>query len=140
MFLATYKWYKLHNMKKMLLLMGLISAALFSFRPQNDTEQIIQALKTGNASLIAYHFDSYIDLTLPGKDEIKNIGKNQAGITLKTFFDENGVRGFDLTSQREAGSTMYMAGKLIAKNKSYNLTVLLKNKDGKHQITSVRIN
>ena len=128
-------------MKKIILLMGMFGLVFLSFRSQNsDTEEIIQALKSGNASSVASYFDSYIDLTLPGKDEIKNIGKNQAGITLRSFFEENGVKGFDLSSQREAGITMYMAGKLLAKNKPYNITVLLKNKDGKHQITSIRIN
>ena len=126
-------------MKKIFLLAGL-GLIMMSFTFQNDTNELIKSLKLGNANAVAAYFDSYIDLTLPGKDEIKNIGKNQAGITLKTFFDETGVNGFDLTSQRESGTTMYIAGKLQTKNKGYNITVLLKNKDSKHQIISVRIN
>ena len=111
-----------------------------SFTFQSDTDAIIKFLKTGNADGIAAYFDGYIDLTLPGKDEIKNIGKNQAGITLKSFFEDTGVKGFDLTSQRESGTTMYIAGKLQTKSKGYNITLLLKNKDGKHEIISIRIN
>ncbi len=126
-------------MKKSFLLAGL-GLLLLSFTYQKDTEEIINALKAGNAESVSAYFDSYIDLTLPGKDEIKNIGKNQAGITLKSFFEENGVKGFDLTSQRESGTTMYIAGKLQTKSKGYNITILLKNKEGKHQIISVRIN
>ena len=126
-------------MKKSFLLASL-GLLLLSFTYQKDTEEIINALKAGNAESVSAYFDSYIDLTLPGKDEIKNIGKNQAGITLKSFFEENGVKGFDLTSQRESGTTMYIAGKLQTKSKGYNITILLKNKEGKHQIISVRIN
>ena len=126
-------------MKKIFLLAGL-GMMLLSFTFQKDTDEVINALKAGNAVTVASYFDSYIDLTLPGKDEIKNIGKNQAGITLKSFFDETGVKGFDLSSQRESGSTMYIAGKLQTKTKGYNITILLKNKDGKHEIISVRIN
>ena len=126
-------------MKKSFLLAGL-GLLLLSFTYQKDTEEIINALKAGNAEYVSAYFDSYIDLTLPGKDEIKNIGKNQAGITLKSFFEENGVKGFDLTSQRESGTTMYIAGKLQTKSKGYNITILLKNKEGKHQIISIRIN
>ncbi len=126
-------------MKKSFLLAGL-GLLLLSFTYQKDTEEIINALKAGNAESVSAYFDSYIDLTLPGKDEIKNIGKNQAGITLKSFFEENGVKGFDLTSQRESGTTMYIAGKLQTKSKGYNITILLKNKEGKHQIISIRIN
>ena len=126
-------------MKKIFLLAGL-GWLLMSFTVQSDTENIINSLKLGDAKAVAAYFDAYIDLTLPGKDDIKNIGKNQAGITLKSFFDEVGVNGFDLTSQRESGNTMYIAGKLQTKDKGYNITMLLKNRDGKHQIISVRIN
>jgi len=107
--------------------------------PQSDTDEIVKGLKSGNAEQVSAYFDNYLDLTLPGKEEIKNIGKNQASITIQAFFSENTVKGFDLTSQRESGVMMYITGKLQTKNKAFNVTLLLKNKDGKHQITSVRI-
>jgi len=97
-------------MKKIFLLAGL-GWLLMSFTIQSDTDNIINSLKLGDAKGVAAYFDAYIDLTLPGKDDIKNIGKNQAGITLKSFFDDVTVNGFDLTSQRESGNTMYIAGK-----------------------------
>lgn len=139
MLLAINRLFKSFRMKQIFLLAGL-AFLFFSFRAQNDTEGIVKALKAANAMQVSEHFDAFIDLTLPGKDEVKNIGKNQAGIALKSFFEETGVRGFELSSQREAGATMYMAGKLQAKSRSYNVTILLKNKEGKHQIISVRIN
>ena len=107
---------------------------------QSDTDEVVKGLKTGNAELVSAYFDAFLDLTLPGKEEIKNIGKNQAGITFQTFFSEIGVKGFELTSQRESGLMMYITGKLQTKSKGYNVTILLKNKEGKHFITSVRIN
>lgn len=139
MFLVISTYRKITIMKKLLLLMGL-GVVLVSFRTQSDSDEIIRGLKAGNAELVASYFENYIDLTLPGKDEIKNIGKNQATIAFKSFFSENAIKGFELSSQREAGTTMYMAGKLTGKNRGYNITLLLKNKDGKHQIISVRIN
>ncbi|WP_298410991.1 DUF4783 domain-containing protein [Hydrotalea sp.] len=126
-------------MKKFLLLISL-GVVMASFTVQSDVSEIVNALKSANAESVSGYFDSYIDLTLPGKEEVKNIGKNQAGIALRTFFNDAGIHGFDLTSQREAGTTMYMAGKLNGKNRGYNITLLLRNKDGHHQIISVRIN
>jgi hypothetical protein len=126
-------------MKKILLLMGL-GMVMASFTLQGDISDIVNALKNANAETVSSYFDSYIDLTLPGKEEVKNIGKNQAGIALRSFFNEAGIHGFELTSQREAGTTMYMAGKLNGKSRDYNITLLLRNKDGRHQIISVRIN
>jgi hypothetical protein len=140
MLLAHQKqYYNPCKMKKILVMTGM-ALLLFSFRIGNDMADIMKALKTANALQLSEYFDAYIDLTLPAKDEIKNIGKNQAGLALKEFFNENGVKGFNLSSQREAGTTMYIAGKLQAKSKNYNITLLLKNKEGKRQIISVRIN
>jgi len=126
-------------MKKTLLLTGL-SLLLFSFVIQSDVDEIIKAFKTANAEQVSSHFEMLIDVTLPGKETIKNMGKNQAGIALKTFFDENAVKGFDVLSQRDLGSSMYIAGKMAGKNKSYNVTLWLNSKEGKHVISAVRIN
>ena len=126
-------------MKKFLVI-GLAFIASSFCVVQTNTNAIIAGFKTGNASQVAASFDSFIDLGLPAKDEIKNMGKNQAEIALKSFFDEVSVKDFNVVSQRESGLTMYIAGKLSAKTKTYNVTILLKNKGNEHQITSIRIN
>lgn len=126
-------------MKKIFLLIGLAVSAM-SFTYQGDSDAIIQAFKSGNASEIARYFDDYVDMKLLDKAEVKNIGRNQAGITLKTFYDENHISGFEKASDREIGNTMYMTGKLQGSGKGYGITILLKVKDGKHQIISIRIN
>lgn len=68
------------------------------------------------------------------------MGRNQATITLKTFFAENNIKGFEKLSEREMGGTMYLAGKLLDGGKGLNVTVLMKIKDGKPQIITLRIN
>lgn len=125
---------------KKFLLAGLMSIAFLAFKDQTDINVIVGALRTGNAQQLSTYLDTYIDLTFPAKDEIKNIGKNQATIALDAFFQENSVKGFDIISQRESATTMYIAGRLITKNKTLNASILLKNKEGKHSITSIRIN
>ena len=126
-------------MKKFLLL-TVISIAFFSFKTADNVPAIINALKTGSAEEVGKYFDNFIDLKLPEKDEIKNMGKNQAGIALQSFFKDNGIKGFELTSQREMGASMYLAGKLQNAGKGYNITILLKTKDGDKEIITVRIN
>ena len=66
-------------------------------------------------------------------------GRNQATITLKSFFADNGIKGFEKTSEREIGNTMYLAGKLLNNGKGHNVTIMLKIKDGKRQIITLRI-
>ncbi len=127
-------------MKKFLILITL-SFTLFSFKTVDNVPAIINALKTGNAEELGKYFDNFIDLKLPEKDEVKNVGKNQASIALQSFFKDNVIKGFELTSQREMGASMYLAGKLTNASKGYNITILLKSKDGGNkEIITVRIN
>ena len=105
-----------------------------------DAASILNALKSGNAEQVADNFDKFIDLKFPDKEEIKAIGRNQAGIALKAFFNENNIQGFELSSQREMGGTMYIAGKLTNDGEGNKISIMMKNKDGKMQIITVRIN
>lgn len=125
-------------MKKLVFALGLIFVAFTS--TSQDANGIINALKSANAEQVSEYFDKILDLKFPEKDETKSIGKNQAGIALKTFFENNKIKGFELASQREMGGTMYIAGKLTNGAEGYKLTIMLKNKDGKPQIITIRIN
>lgn len=124
-------------MKKFILLV-LVLFAGFSIEAQ-DANSIVNALKLANADQVSDYFDKILDIKFPEKDEIKSIGKNQAGIALKSFFDNNKIKGFELSSQREMGGTMYIAGKLTNGSDGYKLSIMMKNKDGRPQIITVRI-
>ena len=62
-------------MKTLLLSIGL-GLILSSFTLFDNSSAIINALKEGNAEVVSRYFDNYIDMKLPEKGEIKNIGKN----------------------------------------------------------------
>jgi len=126
-------------MKNLLYVMGL-AVVMCSFSVKSDSDGIVAALKKASAEQLSAYFDNVIDLKLPGKDEIKNVGKNQATLTIKNFFSESSVNGFDLTSQREMSGTMYITGKLKNSGNGYNITLLMKNKADKLSIITVRIN
>jgi hypothetical protein len=126
-------------MKQIFLLIGL-AFSLVSMAQQADTDAVVKAFKSANTEEIAQYFDDYIDLKLLDKEEVKNMGRNQASMALKMFFDENRINGFEKGSNREIGSTLYITGKLTSSGKPYNMTVMLKSKGGKHQIITIRIN
>ena len=112
-----------------------------AFANAQNTDGVIDALKQGNATKFSTYLDEFVDIKLPQKDGIKNVGKTQAAITMKSFFEENGITGFDLTSQRELGGTMYITGKLHGNDRDYNLTIMLKDKGGSDAaVITVRIN
>ena len=127
------------KMKRILFLLS-FGFMISAFTIFDNSTAIINALKLGNAEELSKYFDNFIDLKLPEKEEISNMGKNQAGIALQTFFKENSIKGFDLTSQRDMNGTMYLAGKLQNGAKGFNITILLKTKDGNQQIITIRIN
>ncbi len=112
---------------------------ILSFAWQTNATDILNALKQGNAVQFSKYFDDIIDVKLPDKDEIKNIGKTQASVTMESFFDENNIKSFEVLSQRELGGIMYVAGKLQG-TKPYNLTLMLKEKGDDIVITNIRIN
>jgi hypothetical protein len=126
-------------MKKILLIAGLVFS-LMSFTLLATGDEVVTALKQGNVTAFSNYFDNVISLTLPDKAEIKNDEKGAATAAIKDFYDKNGVKSFELASQREMGGTMYVAGKLTGGAKSYNITVMMKNKDNKPVIITVRIN
>jgi len=126
-------------MKQFLLIVSLAISVL-SFGQAGSSDDISSALKKADVSAFNSYFDNTIDIKLPDQNEVKNVDKADAGNTFKSFFDKNGIKGFELTSQRAMGGTMYMTGKLTGGAKEYNITVMMKQKDNKTAIITVRVN
>lgn len=103
-------------------------------------DDVIGALKKGNATELAKHFDALIDLKLPEKDELKNISGEQAEVVISEFFKSVKVKDFEQTSKREMSGTMYITGKLQTQYKNYNVTLMLRQRNDKPYIITMRIN
>ena len=110
-----------------------------SLMAQSETDAIVQSLKTADMDAISRHFDDFVDVKLLEKDEVKNMSKNQAAIALKSFYGENGVKGFDKVTDGGKGSLSYLIGKLTTGNKTYNITIQMKQKPAGLQIITIRI-
>jgi len=127
-------------MKRILAIVTCVTLfASFTAFSVNSTE-IVDALKANNAAQISKYFDSAVDFKLPGKDEVKNVSKNQATQILKSFYSEQDIKSFELTSKREMGGTGYLTGKVKAASRSYNITLMLKTSGSTTSIVTVRIN
>ncbi len=118
----------------------IVSLALFSFTVlQAGKEDMVNALKTANATEFSKYFDNTIDIKLPNSNEMKNVPKAQAGASLKSFFASNTISACTITSQRENGGTMYVAGKLNGSG-NYNITVMIKVSGDKFSVITLRVN
>lgn len=129
---------KIKYMKSFFLTLGL-ALTLMSFTLQAPTDAILRSLKSASSEQVASHFDELLDMKLLENDEIKNLSRNQGAIALKRFFGEYNIKGFEKTSEREIGQTMYMTGKLLDNKKGFNITLMLKQVAGQYKIVTIRI-
>lgn len=126
----------INRMKKIFTIIGfLVSVAAFA----QKSDPVVNALKEGNASKFSSYFSNSLDMKFPKKDEMKNVSKANASSAVSGFFSANGINGFELTSQREMGGTMYITGKLKGSPQDYNMTVMLKDNGNDMSVITVRI-
>ena len=108
---------------------------------QGDADQVITALKSGNASEIAKHFAVVVDIKFLNASEDKIVATEKAAEKLTAFYTEYQVKGFERTAQREIGNTMYLTGKISGAAKNYNITLMLMKKNGApYHIVTLRVN
>ena len=125
-----------NKMKKALLLLPVFFIAFSSFA-QAGIDDVISAMKTGNASGVTKYFDNYIDITMP--DKSSNYSKSQGELILKDFFTNSGVKSFDVKHKGNNDNGDYCIGTLQTKNGSYRATVYMRLKGNKQVIQDIRI-
>ena len=119
-------------MKKYLGLLLIACTVLFSSFANIDTlemDDVVVALKSGNASQLSKYFDTRVDITLPDKTD--NYSRNQAEMVMRDFFGSSGVRDFDLKYRSEKAGSNYCIGTLQTKSGNYRTTLFMKQKGDK---------
>lgn len=131
-----YKPTKKPIMKKLVpFTVGLV--VLFSsFLPQSGIDEVISALKAGNAAGISRHFDTYIDITLP--DKSSNYSKSQAELIIKDFFAGHDVRNFEVKHKGDNDNGEYCIGTLQTRNGNFRTTVYMRIKNNRQVIQEIR--
>lgn len=124
-------------MKKSFLLIIGFALAISSFIGQNTIDDVIAALRSGNASTLAKYFDNYIDITLP--DKSNNYSKSQAELIIKDFFNLNEVKGFEVKHKGNNDNGEYCIGTLQTRNGNFRTTVYMRLKGNRQVIQDIRI-
>lgn len=122
-------------MKKLLLFTLGSVVLLSSFIHQNGIDDVIGALKSGNAPGLARYFDNYVDITLP--DKSSNYSKSQAELIIKDFFANNGVRNFEVKHRGTNEGGEFCIGTLQTKSGNYRTKVFMRQKGNKQVIQEV---
>lgn len=123
-------------MKNILLLLSvfLISISALS---QGGIDDVISAMKSGNASGVTKYFDNYVDITI--FEKASNYSRSQGELIIKDFFTNNGVKTFDVKHKGNNNNGDYCIGTLQTKNGSYRTTVYMRVKGNKLVIQDIRI-
>lgn len=89
-------------------------------------DEVVAAMKAGNAAQVARYFDQAVEINLPDKGG--SFSKSQAEIVLKDFFANNPVKGFEVIHKGQNAGSQYCIGTLLTRNGSFRTTIYMKQK------------
>ncbi len=104
---------------------------LMSFRTFTSIEEVVSAVKSGNANELSRFFDDRIDISLPGKND--NYSRSQGEMILKDFFSNNDVKDFQVKHKGENNGSEYCFGILQTRNGNFRTKLYMKQK-GERQV------
>ncbi len=123
------------KIKSILLLVPVLF--LFAFTRVGGIEEVISALRSGNASQLSTNFDDTVELTLPDKSD--SFSKAQAQQIVRDFFGNNGVKGFDVKHKGDSpGGGHFCIGTLQTNAGNFRTNVFMKVKNGKEVVKEIR--
>ena len=116
------------------LLLIALSVCFSSFTITNTVEMddVVIALKSGNASHLSRYFDNRVDISLPDKTD--NYSRTQAEMIIRDFFSNNAVRNFEIKYKSEKIGSNYCVGTLQTKTGNYRTTLFMKQKGDKQYL------
>ena len=112
-----------------------IGTLLSSFTHFSSIDEVITALKAGNAADLARFFDNTVEINMPNKSN--DYSKSQGELVLKDFFSSNTVKGFTVIHKGENSGSQYCIGTLLTKTGSYRTTIYMKQKGDKQVLQGI---
>ena len=117
--------------------MLLISAGILlsSFTVRDSFDDVLGALKAGNAAQLEKYFDTRVDISLPNKRD--NFSRNQAEMILKDFFASNEVKSFVVKHKGENAGSQFCIGLLQTRNGNFRTKLYMKQKGGQQVVQEI---
>jgi hypothetical protein len=103
---------------------------------RSGMDDVIRALRSGNAGELVKYVDDNIEISLPGKTD--SYSRSQALVILQDFFNNNGVKNFEVKFKGENGGSQYCVGTLQTRSGNYRTTFLLAARAGKQFVKEIR--
>ena len=112
-----------------------VGAFLSSFTFFSSIEEVITAMKAGNAADISRFFDNTVEINTP--DKSNSYSKSQAELVLRDFFSTNVVKSFTVNHKGENSGSQFCIGTLLTKSGTYRTTVFMKLKGDKQLLQTI---
>ena len=110
--------------------------AVMAFAQASGIDDVINALRSGNAAQLSRFVENNIELSLPAKTD--NYSRQQAVVILQDFFSNNGVKDFDVKHKGDNGGNKFCIGTLMTKSGNYRTTFFLTERNGKQYLKEIR--
>ena len=117
--------------------MAVTMLMMSSFAQPATIDDVIGALRSGDADGLSRYFDDNVELTLPVKSD--SYSKAQAQVILKDFFGNNSVKGFELKHKGDSPGGHYCIGTLQTKSGNFRASVFMKAKGNKEVVKEIRL-
>ena len=113
-----------------------ITVILSSFTGRVGIDDVIGAMKTGNATQVAKFFDTNIEISV--NDKSNSYSKSQGELVFKDFFTTNVVKSFDVIHKGENAGSQYCIGTLVTKGGTFRATIFMKQKGDQQVLQELR--
>ena len=108
-------------------------ASSFSIQSVDD---VVDAVRLGDAGKVSAFFDNTVDITLP--DKSNSYSKSQAELVLHDFFASNAVKDFKILHKSDNAGAEYCIGNLQTNGGMFRTTIYMKQKGDKEVLQELR--
>ena len=115
---------------------AVLFTGLTAFKPIAGLDEVISALRSGNATELSKYVDDNIEISLPDKTD--RYSRAQALMILQDFFANNGVKSFEVKHKGDNGGNQFCIGTLQTKAGAYRTIIYMRNKNGKQLIKDIK--
>lgn len=113
-----------------------IPLILLSFRPSYNIDDVVAAIRAGDASGLARYFDERVDISLPDKSD--TYSKTQAEMIMRDFFSNKGVVSFEVKHKGEQGGAQFCVGELKTKQGSFRTHLFMRQRGDRQLLQEIR--
>lgn len=118
------------------ILLPAIVLLLLSFRVSYSIEDVVSAMKAGNANQLSRYFDNMVEITL--HDKSNAYSRSQAEVILKDFFNSYGVKTFRIVHKGSNSGAEFCIGNLQTKYGEFRTTIFMKSRSEKQVLQEIR--